>query len=77
MLTVGVLCIYGLWNPVRHKSIIHGIIFLLLFRGIQRIVTVSQVPTVFGLVPDYYWIQTFLFLAVGLALLWLRPRTPA
>ena len=77
MLTIGALCIYGIWDPVRHKSIIHGIIFLLLFRGIQRILTVSQVPTVFGLVPDYYWVQTFLFLATGLALLWLRPKAIA
>lgn len=75
MLTIGVLCIYAIWDPVKHKSVIHGIIFLLLLRGIQRILAVGRVPVVFGLVPDYYWIQTFLFLGVGVALLWLRPKS--
>jgi hypothetical protein len=70
MLTVGVLCIYALWNPVKNRSIVHCIIFLHLSRGIQRILSLSQIKMVFGLVPQYYWIQTALFLVVGLALLW-------
>jgi hypothetical protein len=75
MLTIGVICIFAILNPVKNRSIIHGIIFLLFFRGIQRIVSIGQVGTVFGLVPGYYWIQTILFLLAALALLWLRPRT--
>ena len=74
MLTIGVLCVYGIWNPVKNRCAIHCIIFLLLFRGIQRIFSVGEANTVFGMVPDYYWIQTALFLAVGIALLWLRPK---
>jgi hypothetical protein len=74
MLTIGALCVYSIWDPVKNKSIIHGMIFLLLFRGVQRILTIGQAETAYGLVPDFYWIQTALFLIVGLALLWLRPR---
>jgi hypothetical protein len=74
MLTIGALCIYAIWNPVKKRNIVHGLIFLLLFRGIQRIVTVGQIPSIFGVVPEYYWLQTVLFLAVGIALIWLRPR---
>jgi len=74
MLTIGVVCIYPIWNPVKHRSIIHGIIFLLLFRGFQRILAVGQAQTALGIVPEYYWTQTVLFLVVGLALVWLRPK---
>jgi hypothetical protein len=74
MLTMGALSIYALWDPVKNKSIVHCIIFLLLFRGIQRILYLGQLDTVFGMVPKYYWVQTILFLVVGVALLWLRPR---
>jgi hypothetical protein len=74
MLTIGVMCIYALWNPLKNKSIVHCIIFLLLFRGIQRIVYLRQVETVFGMVPQYYWIQTALFIIVAIALIWFRPR---
>jgi hypothetical protein len=74
MLTIGGLCVYAIWNPAKNRGIIHGIIFLLLFRGIQRILSVGQVQIVFGTVPGYYWTQTVLFLLVGLALIWLRPR---
>jgi hypothetical protein len=75
MLTIGALCVYSIWDPVKNKSIIHGMIFLLLFRGCQRILTVGPAETAYGLVPDYYWIQTALFLIVGLALLFLRPKS--
>jgi hypothetical protein len=74
MLTIGALCIYAIWDPVKHKSIIHGMIFLLLFRGIQRILMADQAVVVFGVLPDYYWIQTILFLLAGLALLWFLPK---
>jgi hypothetical protein len=74
MLAIGVLCLYPIWDPVKHRSVIHGMIFLLLFRGVQRILSAGQAQTVFGLVPQYYWVQTVLFLAVGLALFWLRPK---
>jgi hypothetical protein len=74
MLTIGALGIYALWNPVKNKSIIHGLIFLLLFRGIQRILSAGTAAAVFGVLPGYYWTQTILFLAVGLLLLWLRPK---
>jgi hypothetical protein len=74
MLTIGALCIYAIWDPIKNKCVIHGLIFLLLFRGGQRILTADQTSQVFGLVPQGYWIQTILFLAVGLILLWLRPK---
>jgi hypothetical protein len=74
MLTIGVMSLYAMCNPVRHRSIIHGIAFLLLLRAIQRMVSTGQANAAFGMVPGYYWIQTILFLGVALALLWFRPR---
>lgn len=74
MLAIGFLSVYAVWNPVKNRSIVHGLVFLLLFRGIQRIFTYGQLESVFGVVPEYFWVQTVLFLAVGIALLWLRPK---
>jgi hypothetical protein len=74
MLTIGGLCLYAIWNPVKNRGIIHGIIFLLLLRGIQRILSAGEASRVFGVLPGYYWTQTVLFLVVGLALIWLRPK---
>ncbi len=74
MLTIGVMSIYALYNPVKNRSIIHGLAFLLFLRAVQRAFSSGQANTVFGLVPGYYWIQTVLFLGVALALLWFRPR---
>ncbi len=74
MLTVGALCIYAIWDPVKNRSIIHCIIFLLFLRVIQRVLAAGQASTIFGVVPEYYWAQTILFLAAGLALVWLRPK---
>ena len=74
MLTIGVASIYAMWDPVKNRSIIHVLAFLLLFRGVQRILSSGEVHTVFGLIPGYYWLQTILFLGVALALLWFRPR---
>ena len=74
MLTIGAFSIYAIWNPAKSRNIIHGIIFLLSLRGIQRILYAGEVDTVFGQVPGYYWIQTVLFLAVAVALILFRPK---
>jgi hypothetical protein len=75
MLTIGVLCLYAIRNPVQNRNIILGIAFLLLFRGGQRmLLSSSQAYRVFGMVPAYYRIQTALFVGVALALLWFRPQ---
>ncbi len=75
MLTVGALGIYAVWDPVKNKSIIHCIIFLLLLRVIQRVLFASEAFAVFGIAPGYYWAQTAVFFLIVLALVYFRPRT--
>ncbi len=74
MLAIGALSIYAICNPVKNRSIIHGIVFLLLLRGMQPILYSTQAHSVLGVIPGHYWVQTVLFLGVALALLWYRPR---
>jgi len=74
MLAVGILGAFAVWNPLKNKSIIYGISFLLFLRVLQRIVFAGQAYEVFGISPIYYWVQTVLFFAIALALVLLRPK---
>ena len=74
MLAVGVLGAFAVWDPLKNKSIIYGISFLLFLRVLQRIIFAGQAYSVFGISPIYYWVQTVLFFAIALALVLLRPK---
>ena len=74
MLTVGVLGAFAVRDPVRNKSIIYGVSFLLFLRVLQRVLFAGQAPAVFGISPAYYWVQTAVFLALAVCLILLRPK---
>ena len=74
MLTVGVLGIFAILNPLKNISIIYGISFLLLLRVIQRLVFAGQAYAVFGISPGYYWGQTICFLTLAILLIVFRPK---
>lgn len=74
MASVGLLCFFAVWDPVKNKSIIYGISLLLVVRFIQRITFAGQAYEVFGISPAYYWVQTIVFLATAVALILLRPK---
>ena len=74
MLTVGLLGAFALRDPVKNKSIIYGVSFLLFVRVLQRILFAGQASSVFGISPAYYWAQTAVFFALALCLILFRPK---
>ena len=75
MLTVGLLGAFALRDPVKNKSIVYGVSFLLFLRVLQRILFAGQAYSVFGISPGYYWAQTAVFFALAVCLVLLRPKT--
>ncbi|MBN2120780.1 MAG: hypothetical protein JW734_06985 [Candidatus Omnitrophica bacterium] len=74
MLTIGVLSIFALIDPVRNKAIITAISFLLFVRVLQRVLFVEQANIIFDIPVGWYWMQTVSFFAVAIALVLLRPK---
>ena len=74
MLTIGLLGALAVRDPVKNKSIIYGISFLLFLRVLQRLLFAGQAYAVFDISPAYYWAQTALFLVLAVCLILLRPK---
>lgn len=74
MLTVGLLAVFAVRDPVKNTFVIYGISFLLFVRVLQRLFFAGQAFEVFGISPVWYWVQTGVFLAIPLALILLRPK---
>lgn len=74
MLAVGILTIFALLNPVKNKAITNGIIILLVFRVLQRLVFAKQAWEIFQIPSGWYWAQTIFFFAIATALFLLRPK---
>lgn len=74
MLAIGVMAFFAVRNPVRNRAIVDGIGILQLLRVSQRIVFATQVQEAFAVPSGRLWAQSAFFLALGLALLLLRPR---
>lgn len=68
MLTIGILGVVTLWNPVKNKIVVYGISGILFLRTLQRIIFANQQFEVFGISPAYYWTQTIIFFVLGLCL---------
>ena len=73
MLTIGLLALIALKDPLKNGSIIIGLGFLLTVRVIQRIIFSGEVNSVFGIPTGWYWTQTIFFLILAVSLFVLRP----
>lgn len=73
MLAIGVMAGFALRDPARNRAIIDGIGILQLLRVAQRVVFAAQVQETFGVSSSRLVLQSVFFLALGLALLLLRP----
>lgn len=71
MLTVGVLAGFAAFRPERYQVITFSVAAMLTLRTVQRIVFASEQSDVFGISGFYYWSQTVVFFAIGVALAWL------
>lgn len=74
MLAIGIMAWFALRDPIRNRAIVDGIGVLQLLRVSQRVLFAGQIQEVFGVPPGRLLAQTLFFLALGLALLLLRPR---
>ncbi len=77
MLTIGVLGILAIFDPVKNVNIVYGLSFLLFLRVIQRLMFASQAYAVFGISAPYYWGQTVCFLVLAILLIVFRPKALA
>ena len=69
MLTIGILAVLALLDPVKNKFIVYGIIFMLFLRTLQRILFANQASLVFDIPVVMYWVQTVVYFAFALLLL--------
>ncbi len=49
MTALGLLAVAAAWNPLRHRVIIYGFVFLFLARALQRVVWSEEVQQAFGI----------------------------
>jgi hypothetical protein len=75
MLTLGILAGLAIKDPHQNRFIIYGVIFMLFVRTAQRIFFATEAYSVFGIPGTAYWIQTIIYFAVAVALIFLRPRS--
>jgi hypothetical protein len=74
MLAFSVLSALALWKPEQNRHIINGVIILLLLRVGQRMIFAAQIHEVFQIPYWYHWGQSAFFLAIAVALFFLRPK---
>jgi hypothetical protein len=75
MIAIGVMSGFALFKPQQNRAIIDGVAILLLLRASQRILFAQQLHDVFSLSYGRLWTQAIFFLALAVALLFLRPRS--
>lgn len=68
MLTVGVLAGFAAAKPERYQVVTFSVAGMLTLRTVQRIAFASEQSAIFGISGFYYWTQTVVFFAVGVAL---------
>jgi hypothetical protein len=69
MLTLGILAALAIFDPIKNKFIIYGVIFMLFLRTLQRVLFANQASIVFNIPVVAYWVQTVVYFAVALLLL--------
>ena len=77
MLAIAVLSWFAFRNPADNKSIILGIVVLLVLRVLQRLIFATHVHEHFSISYTQLIAQSIFFLAIALGLFLLRPRSEA
>ncbi len=73
-LVVGLLAYLAIREPAKNSSIIMALSVLLFIRVFQMLTFAQDAFHVFGIPAYWYWGQAILFMAMAVALFFLRPR---
>ncbi len=74
MIGIGMMAIWACSDPRRHQVVILGIVAILVLRVLQRIMLAQEIGATFNISPARIWTQAAFFLAIAVALFWLRPK---
>ena len=74
MMAVGVMAVFAVFNPERYIAVIYTIMFLFVVRTLQRIVFAGEIEENFDITLVRLIGQSLFYLALGGAILLLRPR---
>ena len=75
MIGIGVLAAFAWREPVQNRRIIQGIAVILILRASQRVVFGQSIHQAFDISYPQLWTQSLFFFSLGVALLWLTPRS--
>lgn len=74
MLAMGFLAATALYDPLKNRTVVDGIILLLVLRVLQRAFFRAEVQEAFGITGAHLVTQSLFFLTIAVALFWFRPR---
>lgn len=74
MMAVGVMTVFAVFDPQRYIAAIYTIMFLFVVRTLQRVLFAGEIEENFDISLVRLIGQSIFFLALGVAILLLRPR---
>ena len=74
MMAVGVMAVFAVFDPQRYIAVIYTIMFLFVVRTLQRVLFAGEIEENFDISLVRLIGQSIFFLALGVAILLLRPR---
>lgn len=74
MMAVGVMAAFAAFDPRRYVAVIYVIMFLFIVRTLQRLIFAEDIEEHFGIALWRLIGQSIFYLALGVALVLLRPR---
>lgn len=74
MMAIGVMAVFAVFDPRRYIAVIYTIMFLFVVRTLQRIVFAGEIEENFDISLVRLIGQSVFFLALGVAILLLRPQ---
>lgn len=77
MMSLGVLTVFAARDPQRYIGVIYALAFVFVIRTLQRIVFAGEIQENFGISSGRLISQSLFMIALGLALVLLRPRQDA
>ena len=74
MMAVGVMTVFAVFDPQRYIAVVYTIMFLFVVRTLQRVLFAGEIEENFDISLVRLIGQSIFFLALGVAILLLRPR---